>query len=167
MEQGNGNTENNQPQPSSPGGFLEAWARALSPPRQSNELAGALDRVARRIAECAILLPGVVLVAIIVALCIVVGLLGVAAAGTAFDVLTWVGLVSSHGAHATTAQLVAPGTLLASLAGGGGSWWRWCRKRRKRQPNAAQRSVSRLPLAVPLPQANEQSSNGQNGCSNT
>ena len=135
MRQGNGEAENNQPQPSSPSGFLEAWARALSPSRQSNELADALDRAARRIAECAILLPGVVVVAVIVAICIVVGLLGVVAAGTAYDVLTWVGLISSRGAHATTAQLVAPGTLLASLAGGGGTWWRWRRKRRERRPS--------------------------------
>jgi len=146
---------------------LSAPTRALSPPRQSDELADALDRVARRIAECTRLLPGVVLVAVVVGICIAVGLLGVAAAGTAFDVLTWTGLLASHGAHVTTPQLVAPGTLLAPLAGGGGTWWRWRRKRRERQRDAAQGIVCLSPPAVPLPPANEQSRNGRTGSSST
>jgi hypothetical protein len=65
-----------------------------------------------------------------------VALLAVAAAGTAFDILTWTGLLPSHGAHVATPQLAAPGTLLASLTGGG-AWLRWRRKQRERQDDGA------------------------------
>jgi hypothetical protein len=152
MGQRNGDIEDNQPPPSPPGGFLSAWARALSPSRQSDELAGALDRLARRVAERATALPGVALAAVIVALCIAVALLAVAAAGTAFDILTWTGLLSSHNGHATTSQLVAPGALFAWFGGGGGAWWRWRRKRRERQhgsPPSSARSPTDPPSAGP------------------
>jgi hypothetical protein len=97
--------------------LFDAWARALSPPRPSQETLQTLDRLARLTAW----LTFVTLAAAIV----------VTGVGFTVVVMRWCGILPQPHSHATILPLAAPVGLL-STGGAGWSLWRHLRSRRAR-----------------------------------
>lgn len=122
MENGNGASAPNGP-PHDPPTLGEAWARELSPARQSAALASALDRFATR-------LPKLAYAALVALLIFVVILVGAAVLATSVEILRWAGLLPSHGNQLTMPHLIPP-IGLASAAGSGGLWLRSRRKQHR------------------------------------